>query len=121
MRERTFHLYSKGMGPYELVPTGWSFLAALLGPYWALANGFLVRYLLLYLPLVPLGMLANLASRAFLVAAFAYAIAAFLVYFPLNAFAWRERVLQSSGYKLQSSIVALSAQDALRKYAASVQ
>ena len=121
MRERTFHLYSKGTGPYELVPTGWSFLAALLGPFWAIANGLLARYVVLSLPLIPLTMLVNLVSSAFLAVVFAYGVGALLVYFPIKAFPWREQVLQNNGYKLQSRIVALSAQDALRKYAASVQ
>ena len=121
MRDRQFRLYSKGNGPYEVVPIGWSMPPALLGPFWAVANGLTDRYVLLGLPLVPLAALANELSSLFGYLALAYVVAAYLVYFPLKAGAWRERVLLSKGYVLRAIVGGASAKDALRKYAESGQ
>ena len=121
MRDRQFRLYSKGNGPYELVPVGWSPLSATLGLFWAMANGLTDRYFLLGLPLIPLVVLANTVSAFFGYLLLAYIVAAYLVYFPLKASAWRERVLISNGYTLRATVSGASAHDALRKYAQSAQ
>ena len=95
MAERAFHLYSKGTGLYELVPAGWLARAALLGPFWALANGQLIQYLALSLPFLGLIALADLVHTVFGYAALAYLAAANFVYFPYKTCAWRGKVLQS--------------------------
>ena len=121
MQERRFHLYSKGSGPYELVPTGWSGKVAILGGLWAFANGVFARWCLLFIPLIPLTSLANLVHPVFAYVAVAYIVGAYFIYFPLRAFAWRERVLKRKGYTLRAEIGATSAHEALRKYAESDQ
>ena len=121
MTDRAFHLYFKATGPYELVPTGWSLTAALLGPFWAFANGLLIRYAALLLPALVLITLSNTVARAFGVLAVVYCVAACIIYFPLRAFAWREQVLLSKGYTMLARIVGSSANDAFRNYAVSAQ
>lgn len=120
MKERTYLLYAKRFGEYEIVPTGYSLLAAGLGIFWAAANGLLGRYLLLAAPIIPLAALGKLVSPAFLTLAFGYAAAALFYYFPSNAFAWRASHLEARGLKLRARLVAGSPAEALRKYAESV-
>ncbi len=115
MFTRTYHLYAKGMGPYEIVPSGWSFLAAVLGALWALSNGVFLRYAALMVPAIPFLVLSEL-HQAFAVLAITYLFAVSWVYFPLKAFSWREQVLRSRGYELRCSLVAKSSNDMLRKY-----
>lgn len=117
MFRRMYHLYAIGMGPYEIVPSGWSFLAALLGPFWALAYGMFLRYAVLtFVPAIPLLALSAI-HQAFGVLAITYLLAVSCVYFPLKAFSWREGVLRSKGYELRCSLVANSSKDMLKKYA----
>lgn len=118
MKERTYLLYSKRSGQYEIVPTGYSLLAATLGMFWAAANGLLGHYFLLMAPMVPLVALGKLLSPAFLYLALVYLATVFFYYFPSRAFAWRASRLEARGFKLQASLMAGSSAEALRKYAA---
>lgn len=120
MIEREYRLYAKDDGPYELVPQGYSVLAMFLQLFWAIANGVFLKFVGLFIPVI---VLANVAESIPAVGSFMlipYIYLAFLVYFPLRAFAWREKVLTTKGYKLITSVRAKSAQAALRKYAESV-
>lgn len=119
MHERTYELYAKDSGPYEIVPSGWSLLPATLQLFWAISNGVLGKYFLLGIPLIALGVLNGLVSQLFSYVALAYIFIAFYVYFPTVAFSWRAQVLRSRGYHLRSSIKAASSKAALRKYAES--
>jgi hypothetical protein len=121
MRRRTYHLYAKGDAAYEIVPSGWSFLAAALGPFWAIANGVFARYIVWVVALIPVALLAGLLPAPFSAPLFcAYYIGTLVVYVPLRAFSWREGVLRRRGYERLASIMARSSRDALRAYAASV-
>ena len=120
MISRVFHLYVKDDGPYELVPSGWSLVAALLGPVWAIANGLFLRYVLLTLPVIFLVAFSHYSPRLLGLLTIGYIAGTLFFYFPLKAFAWRESVLLAKGYTRRASIVANSGRDALRKYAASV-
>jgi hypothetical protein len=117
VKQRAFLLYVNRTGAYELVPSGWSLSAALLGPYWTAANGLLTRFVLLGLPAVPLAILAGTVSRVFLAIGAAYVLAAFFIYFPARAFVWRAAMLQARGYQLRQQILAESSSQAFAKYA----
>ena len=98
MRERIYHLYAHPSGPYEIVPTGFSPLAAVLGGFWAYANGLLGRYLLLTAAGIPLIVLGRPLSPVFVSLAGAYWIVALLYYFPSRASAWRASGLEQQGF-----------------------
>ena len=120
MIEREYRLFARDDGPYELVPKGYSVLAMLLQVFWAIANGVFLKFICLYIPVLVLGIVADSVSAVGSYLLLAYIPLAFLVYFPLKAFAWREKVLTAKGYKLITAVRATSAKAALGKYAESV-
>tara|TARA_R110001592_G_C12655855_1_gene701878 strand:- start:177 stop:548 length:372 start_codon:yes stop_codon:yes gene_type:complete len=120
MIEREYRLYARDEGPYELVPQGYSVLAMFLQLFWAIANGVFLKFVCLFIPIIILGNVAESIPGVGSFILMPYIFLAFLVYFPLRAFAWREKVLTNKGYKLITSVRAKSAQAALQKYSESV-
>ena len=118
--ERNYHLYLDSQGAYEIVSVGWSFSALVLQLFWAIAYGVFRKYLLLFTPIVILGILAEtelLNANYLKIVGITYLIGAFLIYFPYIAFKWHEKNLLAKGYVLQAMLKARSSNEALRKYA----
>lgn len=116
-----YHLFAKPTGEYEIVPTGWSLLVALTGPFWAIGNGLFVRYALYTFLIIPPAIAAfaigqYLPSIGVLMLLAAGYLVAFY-YIPSVAFSWREELLLSRGYELRARIRARSSKEALKRYA----
>lgn len=120
MIQRIYEIYVNDDGAFEVLPRGYSLLAASLQPIWAIANGT-YRYFALWLPLVPLGFLAAFfPSVAAYYIVLTFVLVVYFVLFPLKAFKWRGDVLRSRGYKVIFTTRARSWKMALARYAEAV-
>ena len=122
--DRTYHLYARRNGRFEVVPEGWAPLVLLLGPFWAIANGISPKFFGAFLiALVPLAV-AGLASETlgFGLVVFGVLISnAVIVFISLRANQWRQESLEAKGFERIASIRAESARQALRTWAISDQ
>ena len=116
MIQRTYEIYAKDVGAYEVIARGYSSIALLLQLFWAIANST-YKYFLLGLPLVFLGFVAEEFSPVGGYILAKYIVLAFFIYYLFRANAWRSRLLVARGFKVIFTTKATSAKVALRKYA----
>ena len=116
MLSRSYELYAKESGAYEIVLRGYSFYALFLQGFWAIANGQFFQYFVLGLPTIMLGFLAEVWSVGAIIL-IGYLVFAFGFYYPVKSSRWRAKELLKSRYDLIYSTEATSAKDVLQKYA----
>lgn len=112
-------------GPWEVLPTGYSLLALLLGPAWALVTGTLGPYLLVWTLIsfafllgieLPEGVLSNITL--FLAATSAVLFHVYI--YPAKSNKWRARRLEDRGYTLVYTCRARNATEVLSMYGKSL-
>ena len=120
--DRTYHIYARSNGRFEVVPDGWSPLILLLGPLWAIANGVTLKFCGAFLVALAPALLTTWipGSLGFALQLVSVAVAYGVVLFvSFRANEWRSQSLEAKGYRRLASIQAASGRNALRTWALS--
>ena len=115
---RTYHLYAKPSGKYEIIPEGFPKLVFFLAPLWVFANGLFVEFFgIMAIFAIPLFVIASLGIESAPLILFGMLIlAAGYIYFVSIAYKLRAKDLKRYGYEKIATIESSSARNALREW-----
>ncbi len=115
---RTYHLYAKPSGKYEIIPEGFSEIVFFLAPLWVFANGLFVEFFAIMavfsIPLFIIGSTGTDSVVWGLVGFTSFAIG--YIYFVSIAYKLRAKDLKRYGYEKIATIESSSARSALREW-----
>lgn len=118
---RTYHLYAKRSGKYEIIPEGFSELVFFLAPLWVFANGLFVEFFaIMAIFAIPLIVIASLGIESVpLILVGLLILASGYIYFVSIAYKLRAKDLKRYGYERIATIESSSARNALREWSQS--
>ncbi len=115
---RTYHLYAKPSGKYEIIPEGFSEIVFFLAPLWVFANGLFVEFFAIMavfsIPLFIIGSTGTDSAVWGLVGFASFATG--YIYFVSIAYKLRAKDLKRYGYEKIATIESSSARSALREW-----